>query len=435
VYFDFIRSFRYLEFSTTFTPQYGDSFVEQLRLHLLTVHVLPRARAMAAAHAPALDQLASAYLSAALASSSSPSSSSSSTPTQHHSHSNHSSEGGDHSEEVSFLPRSVRSRGGADGPLAHLLLACEEAGLLSADALLMPLSALQDCLDSPVANKKQTHTCRPSNPSPADYNLASDRSTESSTSNTSTANGRGLCLQDLEQTAIERLERRCANADPNYGNVWFQCRSRTHETARSVLKQAQKWASKELLALAPLYMQAWVRRLLVERALVAMVKASDRFRAADAALSHPQEANNESDSSSSSSSNGDESSSIEAHIARLQSMDAKSRAAYRLARAALPEPEIDQEKEREVELPEIDGIHEGHRSDGTARTNGRAWEGACECALRRAAPINPQVLGVLPRPEDFITGLVGLNRHEARVNELSDEQRRKILFGCDQSVL
>ena len=81
------------------------------------------------------------------------------------------------------------------------------------------------------------------------------------------------------------------------------------------------------------------------------------------------------------------------------------------------------------------GEHAESLSDGTARTNGRAWEGACECALRRAAPINPQVLGVLPRPEDFITGLVGLNRHEARVNELSDEQRRKILFGCDQSVL
>jgi hypothetical protein len=48
--------------------------------------------------------------------------------------------------------------------------------------------------------------------------------------------------------------------------------------------------------------------------------------------------------------------------------------------------------------------------------------------------VDPLVLGLPPRAEDFATGLVGLNRHGAHVSALSDEHRRKILFGCDQII-
>ena len=430
--------------------------MEQLRLHILTVHVLPRARALAAAHAAALDQLALAYLSAALSSSSSSPTSTTKTTTQDQP--NHQTSRSDNDrnqqgiknasndnngalsdEQPSSPPRSVRSHGGADGPLAHLLLACEEAGLLTSEALLMDLPTLQACLNRPVASTTKKTVYAPASHGDLDP-APNNRFNESSSSTTTTRSSGGLSLQDLEQTPVEQLERRCANADPNYGTVWFQCRCKTHETARCVLKRAQQWASKELLALAPLYLQAWVRRLLVERALVAMANASERFRAADSALQ------SEASSGSRSSSHGAQRPS-EAHL--THSMDFKSRAAYRLARAALPLADIDHENDEELQS---DGRYDGRSNDrapgatpprttGAApsstrtRTSGRAWEGACECALRRAAPGNPLVLGMFPKPEDFATALVGLNRHGAQIRELGDEPRRKLLFGCDQSAL
>jgi len=41
--FDLVLAQRYIDFAIQFTPQYGDSFMEHLRLSLLVEHVLPRA--------------------------------------------------------------------------------------------------------------------------------------------------------------------------------------------------------------------------------------------------------------------------------------------------------------------------------------------------------------------------------------------------------
>ena len=43
----------------------------------------------------------------------------------------------------------------------------------------------------------------------------------------------------LNPVATARLELRCANADPNYGAVWFECRHRPTDTARIVLARAR----------------------------------------------------------------------------------------------------------------------------------------------------------------------------------------------------
>jgi hypothetical protein len=66
-------------------------------------------------------------------------------------------------------------------------------------------------------------------------------------------------------------------------------------------------------------------------------------------------------------------------------------------------------------------------------------ERGVDAALAREAPVEPCVVdgeGKLLRLEqwDFVTGLVGLNRIASRVATLRDEEKRKMLFGSDQLV-
>lgn len=62
---------------------------------------------------------------------------------------------------------------------------------------------------------------------------------------------------------VSRLELRCANADPNYGPLWFHCRSGPTETARTVLARAVNLIVEEVKTHAHLYIVASVRRLAV----------------------------------------------------------------------------------------------------------------------------------------------------------------------------
>jgi len=62
---------------------------------------------------------------------------------------------------------------------------------------------------------------------------------------------------------ISRLELRCANADPNYGPVWFHCRSGPTETARNVLTRAVNLILDEVKIHANLYIIALIRRFAV----------------------------------------------------------------------------------------------------------------------------------------------------------------------------
>lgn len=56
------------------------------------------------------------------------------------------------------------------------------------------------------------------------------------------------------------LELRCANADPNYGVLWFHCRHGPTETARKVLARAREQIITDVRANAHLYIIAMVRR-------------------------------------------------------------------------------------------------------------------------------------------------------------------------------
>jgi len=82
-------------------------------------------------------------------------------------------------------------------------------------------------------------------------------------SSTEAVTERLLSGKSLEFLDISRLELRCANADPNYGPLWFHCRSGPTETARNVLSRAVNLIVDEVKTHAYLYIMASIRRLAV----------------------------------------------------------------------------------------------------------------------------------------------------------------------------
>jgi tetratricopeptide (TPR) repeat protein len=59
------------------------------------------------------------------------------------------------------------------------------------------------------------------------------------------------------------LELRCANADPNYGPLWFYCRARPTDTARTVLGRAVDIVLDDIKYYANVYIAALVRRFAI----------------------------------------------------------------------------------------------------------------------------------------------------------------------------
>jgi len=70
-------------------------------------------------------------------------------------------------------------------------------------------------------------------------------------------------ITSLRFIDISKLELRCANADPNYGPLWFHCRTGPTETARNVLARAANLIMGEVRTHAYLYILASIRRLAV----------------------------------------------------------------------------------------------------------------------------------------------------------------------------
>jgi len=56
------------------------------------------------------------------------------------------------------------------------------------------------------------------------------------------------------------LELRCSNADPNYGKLWFHCRTLPSDTARHVIRRGRSMIVSDIAATAHLYVAALVRR-------------------------------------------------------------------------------------------------------------------------------------------------------------------------------
>merc|ERR1711871_1916954 len=71
-------------------------------------------------------------------------------------------------------------------------------------------------------------------------------------------------IKDAE-LVVDELLRHCSNAEPNYGVVWFFCRRRSSDSAKTILKSAKSAILFDLVASSPLYMRAascYIRRTL-----------------------------------------------------------------------------------------------------------------------------------------------------------------------------
>jgi hypothetical protein len=65
-------------------------------------------------------------------------------------------------------------------------------------------------------------------------------------------------LDELFETS--NLELRCANADPNYGSMWFSFRNSPTDTARVILRRGRDQLVAELKEHAQIYVAAIIRR-------------------------------------------------------------------------------------------------------------------------------------------------------------------------------
>ena len=82
---------------------------------------------------------------------------------------------------------------------------------------------------------------------------------------------------------------------------------------------------------------------------------------------------------------------------------------------------------RPAEAPPESGVFE-------TEAQAAAWEEVVVAALRAEPPVETAAAGAAYRSEDFVTGLVSLNRTTALMSQLGDEERRRVLFGSDQIV-
>eukprot|EP00542_Grammatophora_oceanica_P014143 CAMPEP_0194037432 /NCGR_PEP_ID=MMETSP0009_2-20130614/9782_1 /TAXON_ID=210454 /ORGANISM="Grammatophora oceanica, Strain CCMP 410" /LENGTH=1666 /DNA_ID=CAMNT_0038679591 /DNA_START=197 /DNA_END=5197 /DNA_ORIENTATION=+ len=179
--FDLDEARRHLFFATRFTPQYGDSFVESLRLELLEKWLLPVAASM-------WDAMQTAILK----------------------------------------PEDAEKRSVSD--LVRL--------------------AMQSLLVPKTADEK---------------NAQGDDDDGNATNNSLDAILAETVRESLGQVVginrvSDELELKCANADPNYGALWFHCRGGPTDTARTTLSRARDLILLDVQANAHVYIAALIRR-------------------------------------------------------------------------------------------------------------------------------------------------------------------------------
>ena len=63
-----------------------------------------------------------------------------------------------------------------------------------------------------------------------------------------------------ESTDLSDLRLACANADPNYGSLWFYCRRGASDPPRTVFEYASERMAEDVLAYAHIYLAAIIRR-------------------------------------------------------------------------------------------------------------------------------------------------------------------------------
>eukprot|EP00624_Nannochloropsis_granulata_P001101 evm.model.NODE_14951_length_11981_cov_14.120358.2 len=250
-------------------------------------------------------------------------------------------------------------------------------------------------------------------------------------------------------TDTEDLELRCSNADPNYGLFWFHCRELPSDTPRLLVRRAKALLAQDLFILFPLYLSAFLRRARVERRVT--WKEGGREEEMDEVDDKMKDRKGE-----------------EAGVSSTIMAIAKSGEAGAAVGTTTKKLGDEGGREQGEEEKEV-GKPEGSKTDGASATTSsssgsssssrvqlldrkhkQALARAEKARARRmekeveiAMSVEPEVSPVVLDPEgreiwmeggDFVTGLVGLNRIASRVGELSDEEKRKILFGSDQLV-
>ena len=180
--FDLTEARRHLFFATRFTPQYGDSFLETMKLELLEQWIAPIALNM-------WQVLQPLFL-----------------------------------KRISDCPASDE----IDNVVADVVVSAARQVLLAlnSDETTSPGDEVSDA-------EIQLHS-----------SLRKDLTVES-------------CRATLDNS---ELERRCANADPNYGLLWFHCRNGPIDTARTVITRGRDVMIGEIISLAHIYIAANVRR-------------------------------------------------------------------------------------------------------------------------------------------------------------------------------
>ena len=69
----------------------------------------------------------------------------------------------------------------------------------------------------------------------------------------------GHCTEAYKHVSLDRLHKRCTNADPNYGTSWFFCRSRPFDTPSAVIRAAHAIAVHEMVMTQTAYVDATVK--------------------------------------------------------------------------------------------------------------------------------------------------------------------------------
>lgn len=184
--FDLTKARRHLFFATKFTPQYGDGFLETLRLEIVDQWVLPMAISI-------------------------------------------------WEETKSFLELS--GDGSSEDAISKFVYGVSHA-------VLTLFKGLESKEFTPGTSR--------------DSGVALDDST------TSMKSVMQSFRRGAEETVdISQLWLRCANADPNYGALWFHCRTGPTDTARKVLSRAREYMLSEIHTYAHLYIVACIRRFAI----------------------------------------------------------------------------------------------------------------------------------------------------------------------------
>lgn len=79
------------------------------------------------------------------------------------------------------------------------------------------------------------------------------------------------CVSDYDKVILDNLNRRCANADPNYGTAWFYCRIRATDTPREVIRSARELIMHEVFSAQEIYVRAvlnYVERVVRQESFV-----------------------------------------------------------------------------------------------------------------------------------------------------------------------